>query len=38
MMMNGTMVYNASMGMLHRVCAGTSTLVRLRRWEVRVSR
>ena len=33
-MMNGTIVYNASIGMLYRVCAGTSTLVLLRRWKI----
>ncbi|CAM5584995.1 hypothetical protein SVIOM74S_09779 [Streptomyces violarus] len=31
--MSGTTVYSASMGMLYRVCGGTSTLVRLRRWK-----
>src|SRR5919108_6417726 len=34
MMMIGTTVYRASIGMLYRVCGGTSTLVRLRRWKM----
>ena len=38
MMMNGTIVYNASMGMLYRVCGGTSTLVLLRRWKITLHR
>lgn len=32
--MSGVTVYSASMGMLYRVCGGTSTLVRLRRWKM----
>ena len=37
-MMSGTTVYSASMGMLYRVCGGTSTLVRLRRWKMALHR
>lgn len=32
--MSGTTVYSASMGMLYRVCGGTSTFVRPRRWKM----
>src|SRR5215203_3321210 len=32
-MMMGTTVYSASIGMLYRVCGGTSTLVLERRWK-----
>ena len=37
-MTSGTTVYSASMGMLYRVCGGTSTLVRLRRWKMTLHR
>lgn len=37
-MMSGTTVYSASMGMLYRVCAGTSIFVRLRRWKMTLHR